>query len=60
MEKQNKKDQEEWLRLVHEGSCCAYEDPMIKEKKAFLESLSKTKSSKVKEKAQKIEDNAPI
>ena len=32
MENNNNKELEEWLQLVHEGSCCACVDPMKEEK----------------------------
>ena len=35
--------QEEWARLVHEGSCCAFEDPDKEQKDAFLKSIEKEK-----------------
>lgn len=41
--KTKKEIQDEWVKLVHEGSCCAYDDPMKEEKKAFINSLDKPK-----------------
>jgi len=46
MENNNNKELEEWLQLVHEGSCCACVDPMKEEKQEFLESLSDKNKSK--------------
>lgn len=36
-----KKWQEEWTKLVHEGACCAQEDPHKEEKQAFWEDIKK-------------------
>lgn len=47
-EEEKKQWQEEWTRLVHDGVCCAFEDPQHKEKTAFLESLKDKEKSKDK------------
>lgn len=48
-DKKRDKEQEEWVRLVHEGACCSYEDPMKEEKKSFLKDLAKKQKSKHQE-----------
>ena len=42
-EEKKKKQQSEWMRLVHEGSCCAYEDPDKEEKAKLLKDILKEK-----------------
>ncbi len=40
-DKRKEQELQEWLNLVHQGACCAAEDPHKEEKKKFLKSLKK-------------------
>ncbi len=40
--KNKEQEQNEWMELVHNGSCCASEDPHKEEKQDFLRSLEKS------------------
>lgn len=44
--KTKEQQQQEWMELVHNGSCCAFEDPHKEEKKVFISSLSKSENEK--------------
>lgn len=46
MEEKKKEDIDEWLKLVHEGTCCAQDDPMKEEKKAFIKKLKKNETQR--------------
>ncbi len=41
--------QDEWIRLVHEGTCCAADDTQEIEKQAFIDKHVRGESKKTRE-----------
>lgn len=47
------KDQEEWLKLVHESACCSYDSTLDDEKRTFLAKLEQEKKENTKRSKEK-------